>query len=358
MRILVNDIAASKTGAMSVLKEFYHYIIENDKENEWIFLLSDKYFTESNNVKIVVRKDIKSSWIKKFIFDFFTGKKYINSFNPDVVFSMQNIITFGLKVPQCLYVHQSLPYTNMKRFSLLKKKERESAIYQKYIGKIIDISIKKSDKVIVQTKWMKEAIINKLSIPESKIINIMPTIENLSNYQTEDAFDNTCFFYPTSKNVYKNNDIILKACEILEKDESVDNYKVSFAMTNPNFNTLSPKIEILGRLSREKMIEMYNKTTLIFPSYVETVGLPMLEAKMLGTIVLASDCPFSHELLDGYENAYFFNPFCSHELAKLMKKVICGDITKTDEQKYILDKNNSWGKVVKEVISLESIIYN
>ena len=56
----------------------------------------------------------------------------------------------------------------------------------------------------------------------------------------------------------------------------------------------------------------------------------MAEAASAGTVVLASDCPFSHEILDGYENAYFFDPFKPSELADLMRKVIKGEIVKKD----------------------------
>ena len=53
MRIVVNNIAASKGGAMTVLKDFYSCVCENDKQNEWIFLLNSKYFEETENVKII-----------------------------------------------------------------------------------------------------------------------------------------------------------------------------------------------------------------------------------------------------------------------------------------------------------------
>ena len=61
---------------------------------------------------------------------------------------------------------------------------------------------------------------------------------------------------------------------------------------------------------------------MIFPSYIETFGLPLLEAKKCDTIILASDCPFSHEILDDYDKVYYFNPFDAKELSKLMETVI------------------------------------
>ena len=92
MRIVVNDIAASTGGALTVLKEFYNCVKENDRENEWIFLLGDYLLEETDNIKIHVLKDVKASGIKKLAFDFVTGKNYIRKLNPDVVVSLQNII--------------------------------------------------------------------------------------------------------------------------------------------------------------------------------------------------------------------------------------------------------------------------
>ena len=115
MRIVVNDIAASTGGALTVLRDFYNCVKENDRENEWVFLLGDHLLEETENIKIRILKDVKASGIKKLCFDFFTGRKYIRSLNPDVVISLQNIITFGLKVPQLVYIHQSIPFQKTKK---------------------------------------------------------------------------------------------------------------------------------------------------------------------------------------------------------------------------------------------------
>ena len=92
MRIVVNNIAASTGGAMTVLRDFYRCVCENDTENEWIFLLADKYFEEIDNVKIIPMPEVKKSGVKKMLVDFVTGRKFIAALKPDVVFSMQNII--------------------------------------------------------------------------------------------------------------------------------------------------------------------------------------------------------------------------------------------------------------------------
>lgn len=81
-------------------------------------------------------------------------------------------------------------------------------------------------------------------------------------------------------------------------------------------------IEFIGKISIDEVYEYYSKSILIFPSYIETFGLPLLEAKMHGSPILASDCAFSHEILDGHNKVKFFNPFRYEELASMVKSII------------------------------------
>ena len=61
MRIVVNDIAASKGGALTVLKDFYNCVRENDTDNEWIFLLGEKLLENTSNIKTIQKNVCKCS---------------------------------------------------------------------------------------------------------------------------------------------------------------------------------------------------------------------------------------------------------------------------------------------------------
>lgn len=347
MRIVVNNIAANKGGAMTVLKDFYSCVLDNDKENEWIFLLSDKYFEETENIKIITLPAIKRNPLKKVLFDFITGRKYINKLKPDVVFSMQNIMTFGVKAPQIVYLHQSIPFQRAKKFSFLKGNERKLAFIQYFIGSILKLTVKKCDSVIVQTKWMKEAVTDICKVKEDKIFQIPPNVKNISHLKEENVFSKENFFYPTAPSLYKNNKCIFDACEILKKEGIAFNTVL----------TLPPEksaegIECIGRIPYEEVISYYNKSTLLFPSYIETFGYPLTEARKMGSIVLASDCAFSREALENYENAYFFNPFDAKELAALMKKVINGEIVRQKTDDITEDIKDNWKIIMDRVLSL------
>ncbi len=347
MRIVVNDVAASKGGAMTVLRDFYNSVRENDTENEWIFLLGDKYLEETENIKVIALPSVKSSQLKRLCFDFFTGKRFISGLKPDVVFSMQNTVTFGLNIPQVIYMHQSIPFQDVKSFSFFKSGERKLWVIQHLLGSIIRMSVRRANKVIVQTEWIRDAVIKKCGVDASKVVNIFPPIKDTSVLFDTDAFDRTSFYYPTADMIYKNNGAIYKASEILCGEGVPHSIKL----------TLSPekgtdKIECVGRMPYSDVLAQYAKSTLVFPSYIETVGYPMLEARAVGTLIIASDCPFSREVLKGYENAYFFDPFKPEQLAKLMKKVACGEIERKETASASINSRDTWTDVAKEIIKL------
>ncbi len=345
MRIVVNDIAAQKGGALTVLNEFYHCVRTHDTENEWIFLLGEPLLEETDNIKIITLPEIKHSRIKKLVFDLFTGKKFLKALKPDVVFSMQNTVVFGLGVPQVLYLHQSIPFQDIKKFSFFKKRERALAVYQHLIGCVIKKSVKSADKVIVQTKWMVEAVVKKCRVEREKVLQVFPAAPDIHPCDTDTAFRQNEFFYPSTPAIYKNNDVIFKACEILEK-EGAD---FSVTLTIPQ-RYEKKNIRCTGRLPYAEVLKKYEESTLLFPSYIETVGFPMLEARKAGTVVLASDCPFSREVLEHYENAYFFDPFSPVELAALMRRVLSGEIQKKPVISEVPEKGDSWISVLNEVI--------
>jgi len=346
MRIVVNDIAASSGGVLTVLKDFYQYVKENDKENEWFFLVSDDYIEPTENIHVIKLPEIKKSYIKRLKFDFLTGKKLIKSLNADYVFSLQNTLVHGVDVPQTVYQHQPLPFQDVKNYSFFKKDERKMAVYQHLIGKTIFLSAKKADKLIVQTEWMREAIVRKCSVNADKIVKIAPNIENSESLRVDVERKNNAFFYPTSAMPYKNIVCIYEACKILEDK----NYDFKVKVTVPE-GQAQKNIEYIGQIPRPEVFANLCEGSLIFPSYIETFGYPLIEAAQMGAIVLAADCSYAHEVLGDYENAYYFDPFKPEELAGLIEKVISGEIQNRNVFKKVDSCENTWEKVVAEIIS-------
>ncbi len=344
MRIVVNDIAASSGGVLTVLRDFYQYVRDNDTENEWYFLVSGDYIQSTERIHVIQLPQIKDSYLKRLQFDFFTGKKFIDNLKPDVVFSLQNTITFGVRAPQVAYEHQPLPFQEIKKYSFFKSDERKMAMYQHLIGKVILASVKRATKLIVQTEWMREAVAKKGGADLKRIVKIAPNVENLEHLRVDIPRRNDLFFYPTSTVPYKNIDCICAAAKLLEK-KGVD---FEVRLTVPE-REKQAGIVYMGQIPREQVIRQFCEAALVFPSYIETFGYPLIEAAQMGAIVLAADLPFAHEVLGTYENAYYFDPFDPKALADLMEQVITGKIVRKEVFQTVT-VGNSWGLVLEELI--------
>ncbi|SDC04285.1 Glycosyltransferase involved in cell wall bisynthesis [Paenibacillus sp. UNCCL117] len=322
---MVFDVPAESGGALSVLIDFYNDY-KNDKNNKYIFIVSKPLLTDFPNIKVLRFPWIKKSWLHRLYFDMFIAPKLVKKYEVDEILSLQNIIIPFVKIRQIVYVHNSLPFVEY-RFSIFN--DRLLWLYQNLLSKGIYRSIKRADKVIVQTEWMKEACVEKLYIDKEKIEVKPPKIEievKRPYKRTNESLKT--FFYPASGLPFKNHKLIIDACLKL-KEEGLIDYDIVFTLNgNENKNIASLyrivkenklPVTFMGKLSREKVFEYYSKSSLIFPSYIETVGLPLIEAKMHGTPILASNCNFSHEVLFDYTQKKFFNPFDSSELFKLLK---------------------------------------
>ncbi|MBO4374598.1 MAG: hypothetical protein J5829_05790 [Lachnospiraceae bacterium] len=336
MKIAVLDIAASKTGALSILRDFYGYVKDHkNPENEWVFITGVRDILEAvpeKKISVICREDVKASSKNRLMFDLFSGKKFLESLSPDVVFSLQNTLPKGIECrKKILYVHQPLGYQTAKKFSFLKKEERHLAMYQYMYAPLVNASVKAADVTVVQTEWMKDAVRKKTGISKERIREIAPDIPDISEYAKDACFDRKSFFYPAGDILYKNHSLINAAVRQL-KDEGIDDLKITFTKDKP--------------LGRSEVCRKYFESTLLFPSYIETYGLPLAEGMQTGNPILAADTPFARQILEGYEKAYFYDPFDPVRLKSLMKEVYEEKIT-PGSRKTKSGSSNSYAEIVK-----------
>lgn len=331
--ILVYDVAASESGALSVLNDFYAAVkAHKDKNINWTFVISTPVLEETENVKVIRAPWIKKNWACRMYYDYFVAPKIIERCNVDKVLSLQNVLIPRTNVPQVLYLHQPLPFVD-KKFSLTE--DYHFWMYQNIISKFIFSAIKNAEKVIVQTQWMKDACIEKTGVGDDKIVVIPPVIDiKPKKFFSFENMSIPTFIYPATPLIYKNHKVIVEACRKLV-DDGINNFQVLFTLTGKE-NKLSQNlyeevrkynlpIKFIGKISREELFEWYSKAVLLFPSYIETFGLPLLEAKMHGAPVIAADTAFAREIVGGYNQGYFLQYNKDKNLVFIMKNSLNND---------------------------------
>ena len=311
-RIVVYDVAASASGALSVLNDFYAEVrAYNDKSIRWTFVISTPHLEEMENINVIRAPWVKKNWLWRLFFDYFVAPKIIRQKKADKVLSLQNILAPRIKRDQVLFLHNALPFVDY-RISI--KNSIVLWAYQNIIARFIYSSVKKADKVIVQTHWMKDACIERTGVDSKKVVVIPPVINIVpKKFFSYENMDIPTFIYPATPLIYKNHKVIIEACKQLVQ-EGVTNFRVIFTMTSTE-NKLARKlkadaekynlpIRFVGVLKRDELFEWYSKAILLFPSYIETFGIPLLEARMHRTIIIANDRQLAREILRSYRNCY------------------------------------------------------
>lgn len=322
MNILVYDVAADGGGAATILS-YYYRLHQQDRENHYYYLLSTYPLKNAENITVIHVPEVKKNWINRVLFDLYGAKKYLKQYEIHEVFSLQNNTLPCFPGRQVVYVHNALPFSE-KKYGLFES--RYLWIYQNVIGRLIKRSIRKADKVIVQTNWMKEEVCAQTGVRADKVEVSFPQFSYDAGYRYQEE-ELTTFFYPANAFEFKNHQVIIDACLRL-KQAGFTQYRVVFTLTgaeNPSIAKLKAiaeqnglPIEWTGTMDKEHLFAAYAASVLLFPSFIETIGLPILEAMSVGAPIIAADTKYAREVVGGYQDAVFFSPTDAGKLADIM----------------------------------------
>ncbi|MGC9067033.1 MAG: glycosyltransferase, partial [Minisyncoccia bacterium] len=266
-------------------------------------------------------------WFDRIKWDLYGLKKWSKKHNikADLIISLQNNAPFYFKkAKQIVYLHQSLPFFKDVKWNLFLKETRVLWFYQNIYPLFIRLNLKNIDYLIVQTEWMKKAVAQILGINSNKIIVITPNLPQIDiNSISKINFNDNKFhiFYPAAPYFYKNHELIIKALKYIKDNYSdiFNNLIVHFTFSKESKGSkklinlieklkVRDVIKLEGELNYQKVLEFYQSVDLVvFPSYIETFGLPLIEAANFGIPLLASDLDFNREIISNYEGAQFLD---------------------------------------------------
>ena len=131
------------------------------------------------------------------------------------------------------------------------------------------------------------------------------------------------FLYPASYFSHKNFDIIISLGKLI-KDENLpflivltidERIASDFIKKMDKYNLNC--IFNVGKVAGEFMPSLYQQCdVLLFPSLLETYGLPYIEAMAINKPILTSDLDFAHAICN--EIAYYFDPFNAESILNVM----------------------------------------
>lgn len=312
--------------------------------------LFENYFNK--NIEFIELPKSRSNYFYRLFYEYMYFYFWSKNQEVSVWFSLHDVTPNVKANKRYVYCHNALPISELKKIGVNKS----TALYGYLYKWIYKINIKKNTEVIVQQEWIKKRFIELFNI--NNVLVCKPTVK-LPVLANKRQNLNITFFYPSFPREFKNFEIICKACEVLKKN-NVHNYKVVLTIDGSenqyskelkeNFEHIE-EIEWCGILSRENVFKKYGESDyLIFPSKIETWGLPITEFKVTEKPILLADLEYAHETIGDYKKVSFFNPLDYNKLANLMimaireEIVFDGNLIKTDD--YMV----GWDNLIKHLI--------
>lgn len=349
MKYLVVDVAAEHGGALTVLRSFVEAASRTD--HEWLFYVSTPPASDQEGMCFRRFPWVKRSWLHRLWFDIVVMPREARKERPAAVLSLQNLVVRGWRGPQIVYLHQSLPFSQIK-YQLHKHPKLWA--YQNLISRLIHSSARRAQLVIVQAAWVRRALLSWRDIDQERVVVVRPERVPIDS-STQRAYDpthNRTFFYPANAEPYKNHRVILEACEVLEAHGL--EFEVVLTVTPEQLGKiwkrdLPRSVRGTGRLTPKQVQSLYARSILIFPSLLESSPLPLSEASAVGGIVIVSDLPFSREVVAGYPNAHFFSPDSAKELADLMAASIARSLDYVEHTNLAPQEPSGFAEVIRLV---------
>jgi glycosyltransferase involved in cell wall biosynthesis len=205
-------------------------------------------------------------------------------------------------------------------------------IYSKLYGFLYGINIKKNNHIIVQQSWLRAEFEQIYGLHN---VVVAHPCGNRILHKTLHKSDEACkvFLYPAFPRVFKNFEILGDAAIVL-REMGITGFEVRFTISGKE-NSYSRKlykkyhkydmIKFIGTKTKAEMdLEYINCHAVVFPSLLETWGLPITEAKSYNKKLIVSDLPYAHETVANYDSVSFFNPKDSLKLAYIILGEIQG----------------------------------
>lgn len=177
-------------------------------------------------------------------------------------------------------------------------------------------------KILVQTKTMKRIACN-FGLSERKLV-LAPFRHGIKNEKLSTRGTNKfkSFVYIASPESYKNHKNLLLAWVSLFQENIQP--KLTLNIKRSEALRLVPEARVLENIEykeiedRESVFNLYkNSDALIYPSKIESFGLPLLEARDEGLDIIASEKDYVRDILSPNES---FDPDSSESIAKAVKR--------------------------------------
>ena len=330
-KLVISAIALRSGGTLSILQDCLKELSHERYADLQIFVIlkDQRLFSGYSSNMQWIEIDGTGSYLSRLYYEYWYFRKLSKKINADLWISLHDMTPNVKAGKRVVYCHNPSPFYNLSWQELYI--DPKFAMFTCLYRYLYRINIQKNDYVIVQQRWLRERFAAMYHLKKESVIVAHPRSETRAETKVPVGAGITRFIFPTLPRVFKNVEVIGEAVRILNAAQT-ENFEVIITIdgTENRYARWIKKryghlanLKFAGAQPREEIFNLYAAVdALIFPSRLETWGLPISEFKETGKLIILADMPYAHETLGEYANACFFDPASAGDLAKKMEAVI------------------------------------
>ncbi|MCB5658274.1 MULTISPECIES: glycosyltransferase family 4 protein [Bacteroides] len=337
--IVVSAVTLRKGGTLTILRQCLNYLSELAVHGDYriVALVHRKELVFYPNVEYMEMPDMIQGWGKRLWCEYVTMRRISRQLAPVYLWLSMHDTTPNVQAErQAVYCQTSFPFLKGKWQDLIF--DYKIVLFTLFTRFAYRINIHRNRYLIVQAEWLRKGFSKMFGLPKESFIVATPErMEKETIIKDNQQSHIYNFLFAATPDCHKNFETLCRATALLERELGVGKFKVILTISG-NENRYArwlyrhwghlKSIEFAGFMSREQLYRNYaGAHCLVFPSRVETWGLPISEFAAFGKPMLLADLPYAHETAAGSRQTAFFNPQSSDTLKMQMKRLVEGDFS-------------------------------
>ncbi len=363
--IVVSAVNLRKGGTLTILRDCLQYLSQLTENYRIVALVHKRELCNFEGIEYIEMPDIINGWGRRLWCEYVTMNKISKELSPVYLWLSLHDTSPRVKAErQAVYCQTSFPFYKWSfRDFKMDYKIPLFAMFTKYAYKA---NIRSNRYLIVQQNWLREGFSRMFGLKQDKFIVAPPQRKAVEVVPDSIQKHGYTFFYASTPDCHKNFETLCEAVRLLEYEIGKEKFKVVLTLSgeeNKYSRWLHEKwgdvssIDFAGFMSKERLYGYYKAADcLVFPSKVETWGLPITEFMEASgdKPMLLSDLPYAHETSSGASKVSFFNSTDPVELKNRMKELVqdnCVALVSVPKQNVEEPKADSWKELFEILLS-------
>lgn len=334
--IVVSAVSLRKGGTLTILRDCLCYLSTLAAKHDYrvIAIVHKRGLADYPGIEYIEMPDILKGWCRRLWCEYVTMHRLSKRLAPVYLWmSLHDTTPRVLAERQAVYCQTSFPFYRCGWRDL--QFDYKIVLFSLFTRFAYRINVHRNTCLIVQQEWLRAGFSRMLGVKKERFIVAPPERKRATVAVEAPKLPCFTFLYASTPDCHKNFELLCAAASLLEEEMGKGEFKVILTISgteNRYAGWLYKKyekvdsIEFFGFMSKERLSGYYNAADcLVFPSKIETWGLPVSEFMPTGKPMLLADLPYAHETAAGSRQTAFFDPSSPKALKEQMKRLLNGD---------------------------------